>query len=305
MHQKTTIISLLLVISVATLQVTAEPIPVALKRRGDQDDWNDTLSSIFESDQQWSNLEKRERGLINLGMLQAPQGGLNFIPTLDQSSAAIQPNAATSTCLFYTQVGRFSQARIKAWYDCNIASQNADPFTGDSPPRPGVVFLQIIDTPFASTQIDFMDDIDALTFNSPGAAQSMTDPATGQVVWAKGTLDGLLSRAYAERCTGIVYFFTAQRFNGYWYPPVTSVWYQYELPALLQNAGVTHIVQVNPSTGLTIQNNQIVHPISLWNNSFSRAYAVQPRSGYRYISEIDRTRFPDAVTTLVPGQVPG
>jgi hypothetical protein len=194
----------------------------------------------------------------------------------------------------WTGIGPNAQVEITQWYNCNIRPLSRDPFTGDTPPRDPVTLTPSTDWGYIEFQLDVMKDIDAITANVPGAG--LRDG--NGVIWARGTFDALHSQAFAEQCTGIVYYFTDQNVNGVYNPTAESVWRQWELPALLQSGRVTAIVQVNPAYTYTVQNNVVVHPNIIWTPNQGIPYGP-PRAGYRYTSEIH----PGFISpTLVSGQ---
>ncbi|KAL1860392.1 hypothetical protein VTK73DRAFT_7374 [Phialemonium thermophilum] len=235
----------------------------------------DSLVNVSRRD---GRLGKRARGEIKVSTLH--ERGVDVIPDIDWIRRNTQVDFVRGkTCIFYAGIPDDGQLFAYRWYECNIKNRDRDPVTGEVPRDP-VALTQSMDWALQSQILDNCRDVDAITAHVPG--EGLEDD--GLDIWAVGTFDGLRSRVFAETCEGTVYFLTTQNFHAL-NPPTDTVWWQYELPALIAGGRVTNIVQANPNFGVVEQNGAVLNPILAWNRASGNPGLGAPRGGYRYTSE--------------------
>ncbi|KAJ9145070.1 hypothetical protein NKR23_g5721 [Pleurostoma richardsiae] len=166
---------------------------------------------------------------------QIAANGVDVIPSVQfLKDLALQYGVTPPrACLFYTGYGADVQREIKQWYACNILNApRPEPFS-NLPPRQAIgCGGNIPDGYFAAIEND-MAKVDICEW--------LEDD--GRVIAASRLLQARNSQAMAEVCRGVVYLFAPTTISP-WYRP-GSVWYEWELPAIIRNPQVTHLVWVN------------------------------------------------------------
>ncbi|KAK3322954.1 hypothetical protein B0H66DRAFT_532272 [Apodospora peruviana] len=186
--------------------------------------------------------------------------GRALVPKVNWFMGQMVDEVAESTCLFYSAYDEDSdvtQTAIWNWYNCNIAGRDTDPFTGLPPRDPIVSGLALDDRwgPFLATT---QESIDVCNVQS-----IFHESDYGLDIHAEYSADGFFSQAYAQTCTGIVYWFAPIGVDSL-NPPTYSVWTNFELPAIRLSGRVTQIVRVYRERPLTIVEDTVINPVLIW-----------------------------------------
>ncbi|KAI1370939.1 hypothetical protein F4677DRAFT_464638 [Hypoxylon crocopeplum] len=222
-----------------------------------------------------------------LPMIQAK--GTTIIPSPQELLQIIKPEVATSTCLFYSALGNGVQAQrdIRKWYRCNIGAPFVDedgithpaedPITETTPRSPIVAGRAGNPTELAVYQA-LMKSVDVC--NVPQLRDS------GGFISASASADGFYSQAFAEACTGVVYWFGPDNIDPT-HPAPDSVWTLYELPALTSGGKVTNIAYVDKNLGVEFDDDtdQLTNPRIIWSSGDppgTIAAPETPSTSFRY-----------------------
>ncbi|KAK3689254.1 hypothetical protein B0T22DRAFT_440740 [Podospora appendiculata] len=237
------------------------------------------------------NLTKRvptSNSYYPLPIIQAK--GKTIIPSPQELLQIIKPSVSSGTCLFYTGLGNGAAAQqaIRNWYKCNIkdvpvefedgtTGPPEDPIT-EQAPRPPVIAGGAGDPNELVVYQSLMRSVDTCNVDALHDA--------GGWISASASADGFYSQAFAEACTGVVYWFAPPTMNPR-APTTNSVWTQYELPALTSGGRVSNIAYVDLNRGVEFDPNTgaLVHPRVIWSQGDSPgtiAAPTTPSTAFRY-----------------------
>ncbi|KAK3317505.1 hypothetical protein B0T19DRAFT_469188 [Cercophora scortea] len=195
--------------------------------------------------------------------------GKTIIPPPQELLQIIKPEVSSGTCLFYTGLGNGAAAQraIRNWYNCNIRNVPTefadgtigppeDPIT-DETPRPGIIAGAAGDPNELVVYQSLMRSVDTCNVDALHDA--------GGWISASASADGFYSQAFAEACTGVVYWFAPAAMNPR-APTTNSVWTQYELPALTSGGRVSNIAYVDMNRGVEFDEDTgaLEHPQVIW-----------------------------------------